>query len=355
LCHGLDKNGIDAEFGSTPYAPSALTPAETDLIGKLEGRSLEDPKQPDGVRYEFPAWLEEPLQRHFGENLSAELNALNKPAPVDLRVNTLKTTREELLEALTTEGLSVEPTPRSPNGIRITGNPNATRTRLFKDGLFEIQDEGSQLASFLVDARPGMTVIDYCAGGGGKSLALVNTMLDNNRFDGQLWACDVSETRLGELEKRAIRNGVIEAINTHVITDNDAWLTDNVGLADRVLADVPCSGSGAWRREPENRWRLTPESLGDLIARQQDILDRASTLVKSGGRLVYVTCSIVPGENEEQIEWFLAKHTEFSLMPIAEIWQNTIGGAPTAPNEMLRLSPATTNTDGFFIAVLQKH
>ena len=343
-----------ALFGSTDYAPPTLTSDETALISKLEGQELNQPTQPVWVRHEFPDWLEAPLTDRFSDQLEHEMKALNEPAPVDLRVNTFKADREDLQAQFNAADIACEPTLHSPIGLRLQGRPRVTHTKMFKDGLIEVQDEGSQLASLLVDARAGMTVIDYCAGAGGKTLALVNAMIEGNRFDGMFWACDVAESRLRELEKRATRNGTNEAIVTHLLQEDDVWLGDNVNLADRVLADVPCSGSGAWRRESENRWRLTPDSLNEHVTRQREILTKAAGLVKQGGRLIYVTCSILPSENEGQIEWFLENHSDFSLFPVAVVWAMTIGSPLPISSETVRLSPAATGTDGFFVAILQR-
>ncbi len=349
------KSAITELFGSTTYAPPALTPDEQALADGLAGQAVEHPDQPAWVKSEFPVWLEAHLVEIFTDRLNQEMAALNEPAPVDLRINTSKTTREEAQALLQNADIPCEPTALSPVGLRLQGHPRVTQTQIFKDGLFEVQDEGSQLAALLVDARPGMTVIDYCAGAGGKTLALADTMTKNNRFDGMLWACDTIPSRLQELEKRANRNGITESILTHILLENDFWHADNANLADRVLADVPCSGTGTWRRAPESRWRLTPGILSDYITQQRQILSHAAALVKSGGRLVYVTCSILPAENEEQIAWFLEDYPRFSQLPVADTWTRTIGGTPPLPDPALRLSPAKTSTDGFFVAILERN
>jgi 16S rRNA (cytosine967-C5)-methyltransferase len=363
LRDGSTELDIAAQFGSTDYAPPPLTPDECGLIRKLEGQKhdqLAHPEQPTWVHQEFPDWLEASLTETYDKSLEQEMMALNEPAPVDLRINTFKSTREDVQEQLAKADIACEPTSLSPIGLRLQARPRVTHTQLFKDGLFEVQDEGSQLAALLTDARAGMTVIDYCAGAGGKTLALVNAMIEDDRFDGMFWACDITVSRLRELEKRATRNGTIEAIHPHVLQDDaagdagNAWLRDNANLADRVLADVPCTGSGAWRRDPENRWRLTPDTLQGYSERQRNILTKAASLVKTGGRLVYVTCSILPAENEEQISWFLETHPAFSVMPVTDIWARIIGSTPLTSKPTLRLSPSSSQTDGFFIAILQK-
>ena len=350
LRDGLNESDIAGLFGSTDYAPPLLAPEESALIGNLEGQDINQPTQPAWVRHEFPDWLETPLTELFGDRLEQEMAAHNEPATVDLRVNTFKTSRAKVQALLQEAGVACEPTSLSPLGLRLRDHPRVTQSPLYKDGLFEVQDEGSQMAALLTDARPGMTVIDFCAGAGGKTLALSNAMVVKGRFNGALWACDIAEPRLQELQKRADRNGAADTILTHVLLENDFWIADNANLADRVLADVPCSGTGTWRREPEARWRLTPEALQDYVSRQQNILSQAARLVKSGGRLVYVTCSILPAENEEQIAWFLENHPAFKAIPVQGTWKTI----PSSSGPALRLSPATSGTDGFFIAILQR-
>jgi 16S rRNA (cytosine967-C5)-methyltransferase len=362
---GLSESDIAGLFGSTDYAPPSLTPDECALIRDLEGQDhnhLEQAIQPLWIRKEFPDWLEASLAETYGEKLEQEMIALNEPAPVDLRINTFITSLGDVQQQLAKADIACDPTSLSPMGLRLHGHPRVTHTQAFKDGLFEVQDEGSQLAALLTDARAGMTVIDYCAGAGGKTLALVNAMIEDDQFDGLFWACDITESRLRELNKRATRNGTAEAILPHDLSNDDTWLHDNAKIADRVLADVPCSGSGAWRRAPESRWRLTAETLQEYIDQQRDILAKAGSLVKSGGRLIYVTCSILPAENEDQIAWFLENHPDFSALPVTDLWARIIGGTPptSSPTSTvtsalaLRLSPASSQTDGFFIAILQK-
>jgi 16S rRNA (cytosine967-C5)-methyltransferase len=355
----LGEADAAALFGGTTYAPPPLTPDERALAHALEEQAQEDsaldhPDMPAWVRGEFPEWLEAPLAELYGGRLAEEMAALNEPAPLDARVNTFRGTREELQSMLRDDGIESAPTRFSPLGLRIDGHPRLTHARAYKDGLIDIQDEGSQLAALLVEAGPRHTVVDFCAGAGGKTLALADIMSRDGRFDGLLWACDVSATRLAELTKRARRAGVQEAILIHPFAENDPWLAENEACADRVLLDVPCSGTGAWRREPEAKGRLTPESVETYCALQRDILARAAPLVKPGGRLVYVTCSILRSENEAQIAGFLDRAAGFSVLPTGPIWRAVTGAEPPRETPFLRLSPAATGTDGFFVAVLER-
>ncbi|TAN58290.1 MAG: RsmB/NOP family class I SAM-dependent RNA methyltransferase, partial [Rhodospirillales bacterium] len=262
--------------------------------------------------------------------------ALLLPARLDLRVNALKTTRQDAIAALAFEGIAAEPTELSPWGLRVASRVNLMATKVFKDGFVEVQDEGSQLAALLVGAEPGMAVCDFCAGAGGKTLALAATM--NNK--GRLVACDVSEGRLFRSADRMKRAGV-QNVTRHVLDAAGAkWLKRQAGSFDRVLVDAPCTGTGTWRRNPDAKWKLSPEDLEELVKKQADILDRASRLVKPGGRLLYVTCSLLPDENEAQIEAFLARSPGFSPEPA---WQD---------KTYLHLTPAQHGTDGFFAAKL---
>ncbi|MEQ8192868.1 MAG: RsmB/NOP family class I SAM-dependent RNA methyltransferase [Rhodospirillales bacterium] len=350
----LDESAAAALFGGTQYAPAPLSPVERGLAASLEGQPFDHPTMPAWVRGECPEWLDAPLRELYGERFEAELAALNEPAPLDARVNIFRGSREEIRTALREQGVESKPARFSPVGLRIEGHPRLTHTPAYKDGLIEVQDEGSQLAALMAEPEPRHTVIDFCAGAGGKTLALVDAMIRDGRFDGLLWACDTIPSRLAELEKRARRAGVHEAILIHAFTENDPWLGENEACADRVLLDVPCSGTGAWRREPEAKGRLTEQSVGAFVVLQRRILERAATLVKPGGRLIYVTCSILSAENEEQIAWFLEAAPAFSARPAGPIWQRVTGAEAPVETPFVRLSPAATGTDGFFIAVLER-
>jgi 16S rRNA (cytosine967-C5)-methyltransferase len=221
---------------------------------------------------------------------------------------------------------------------------------VFRDGLIEVQDEGSQIAAQLADARPGMRVVDFCAGAGGKTLALAGSMANR----GHLVACDISERRLERAAQRLRRAGVSIVQRVPLSSERDKWVKRHTQSFDRVFVDAPCTGTGTWRRNPDAKWRLRPEDLTELTALQAEILDSAARLTKPGGRLIYVTCSLLREENEAQIESFIAGHEDFSLLPIGHVWSETIGGQPPVQGDMLRLTPARHGTDGFFVAVLSR-
>ena len=319
----------------------------------LSGHGIDHPDMPATVRLECPDWLQPSLERAWGAAWIDELTALNAPAPVDLRVNTLKTDRARAITALARDGIDARPTPLSPIGLRLPGRTGLGATRAWRDGLVEVQDEGSQLAALLVDARPGMAVADLCAGGGGKTLALAAAMAWDKRPGGRLVAGDVSAGRLEGLRKRLRRLG-LKGIEVHpTALADDAWIAANRQAFDRVLIDVPCSGSGTWRRNPDARWRLSPADIARYRALQRSILATSAALVKPGGRSVYVTCSVLREENEDRVAAFLADASDFAPVAIDALWRR-FSDAPI-PGPFLRLSPATTGTDGFFVAVLQRH
>src|SRR5205823_2715004 len=220
----------------------------------------------------------------------------------------------------------------------------------FKEGLVEVQDEGSQIAALLADARPGMRVVDFCAGAGGKTLALAAGMANR----GKLVACDVSGHRLERAARRLRRAGVNNAERRVLTSERDKWVKRHAGSFDRVFLDVPCLGTGTWRRNPDAKWRATSADLIELVIRQQDILRSAARLVRPGGRLVYATCSLLREEDEAQAETFLAAESDFTLVPAARVWSETIGGASPGGERYLRLTPARHSTDGFFIAIFER-
>lgn len=345
---------IEALFSGARHCPASLSAQEAALAGALYGRPLRHRNMPRPVVFEYPAWMDASFTGLWGDRLETELAALNRPAPVDLRVNTLKTTPDRAAAVLRAGCVDVRPTPFSPLGLRVVGRPRLGGTEAFKKGLVEIQDEGSQLLAFLVGARPGMTVVDFCAGAGGKTLALAAAMGRGGKVQGRLFACDVSASRMERMRGRIKRAGVF-GVKRRIIaaTEDDNWVAENAGRADRVLADAPCTGTGTWRRDAHAKWRLQPADLEGLIIRQRGIMTAAATLVKAGGRLVYATCSLLPEENERQVAWFLGERPEFRPLCMDGVWAETIGGPPP-PGPGLRLSPASTGTDGFFCAVLER-
>lgn len=319
------------------YAPAKLDSDEKSKFAKLEGRSKEHPEMPEAVRLEVPEWAEQKLRDRFGKRFVAEVAAMLHPAALDLRVNTLKTDRDTALRELRAEKVEAEPTQLSPIGIRVKGRPALAATKTFKAGMIEIQDEGSQLLALLVDAKPGDQVVDFCAGAGGKTLAIAAQM--NNK--GRIIACDVLERRLERAAERFRRAGAYNIETRALTTERDPWVKRHKGKFDRVLVDAPCSGIGVWRRNPDARWRVLGPGLGELVKLQQEILTSAARLVKPGGRLIYATCSMLAEENAQRVETFLGNNPDFILVPYGQD-----GG------RYLELTPAQHNTDGFFGAVM---
>jgi 16S rRNA (cytosine967-C5)-methyltransferase len=328
-----------ATLFSGGYGPAPLSDAECAVIAAVP------PPAPPHVTGEYPQWLEPSLARAFGGQLAEEMAALQTRAPVDLRVNTLKATRPDVLTGLQTEGFAVQPTLYSPVGIRIPpgeGSATLSASPLFLAGAFEFQDEAAQIASLLAGARPGLTVLDLAAGAGGKALAMAAAM--ENR--GAILAFDDDPRRLKPLAERAARAG-ITCITLAEQRGGPLW---GDGKFDLVFLDSPCSGSGTWRRQPELRWRLTLERLAELTRLQDRLLDEAARHISPGGRLVYATCSLLPDENEDRVTAFLARNPGFRHLEAAMAWPGKIPGL----GRDFRASPATTGTDGFYCALLQQ-
>jgi len=347
LFESWDLGGLHRAFSGGQYAPAALLPPEADVLRTLDGHTLEHPDMPLATRLEVPDWVLPRLQERFGLALVPEMQASLEPATLDLRVNLLAGTREAAQAALAAEQLETAPTPLSPWGLRIEGRRAVTSGPAFQSGLVEIQDEGSQLVAALLGAGPDMRVVDYCAGAGGKTLAVA--MMMRNR--GHLVACDVSAPRLEGAVRRLRRAGV-HNVERHLLVAGDKWAKRRAEGFDRVLVDAPCTGTGTWRRNPDARLRLRPRDLEELLPKQAAILDQSARLVRPGGRLVYATCSLLPAENEAQIERFLAQNSAFKLVPYAEAWP-----LPTplpSPGPYLSLTPLAHRTDGFFGAVLER-
>jgi 16S rRNA (cytosine967-C5)-methyltransferase len=350
LVDGWKPEDIAASFDGGRFRPEALSAAEARLARGLAGRSLTHPDMPRAVANDIPDWLEPRLAAVYGRRLEDEMAALNAPAPLDLRVNALKADREAARRALAAEHIHAEPTTWSPLGLRLKHRAPLAGTAAFKDGLVEVQDEGSQVAALLADARPGMRVVDFCAGAGGKTLALAAQM--KNR--GRLVACDTAAWRLERAGTRLRRAGIGNVERRVLASERDPWVKHHGKSFDRVLVDAPCLGIGSWRRNPDGKWRCTPQDLAELVVRQGDILASAARLVKPGGRLVYVTCSLLREENEAQAEAFLAAHPDFALYPVARAWAETIGGHSPGGDDTLRLTPARHGTDGFFVTIFER-
>jgi 16S rRNA (cytosine967-C5)-methyltransferase len=320
---------------------------EVDWLRALKAR-VAMPLAP-AVAADLPDWLWDRLGSAYGDEERALLaRALAQPAPLDLRANPLKTTRDDALAALTASGLDAVTTPYSPLGLRIGGRPAIQRDPLFTAGAIEVQDEASQLVGWVVAPRRTDMVVDFCAGAGGKTLLLGALM----RSQGRLYAFDVSEKRLANLKPRLARSGLSNVHPQWLPSERDARVKRLAGKIDRVLVDAPCTGLGTLRRNPDLKWRQSPQSLQELAAKQAAILAAASTLVKPGGRLVYATCSILPDENDAIVDGFLAAHPEFAPVPVdAELARAGIA-LDTGP--MLRLVPHRHGCDGFFAAAMER-
>lgn len=334
----LSENLDPADFFTgQAYAPASLTPEEASAISA-------PPRDPPlYVQGEFPEWLAPELTKAFGDDLIPETQAMLARASIDVRTNTLKTTRDKLRTALDAEGFEAEPTPWSPWGLRLSGATTAklSASNLFTSGHFEFQDEAAQLAALLCAARPGQRVLDYAAGAGGKSLALAAAMQNK----GELVAHDIDSGRLSMLGPRAMRAGATIIRTTSASPE---------GAFDLVLLDAPCSGTGTWRRQPELRSRFTQQRLQHLVALQAELLDKAAAFVRPGGRLIYATCSVLPSENQDQIAAFVDRAPQFATVPAAQVFAETTGTVPPGTDTFFSASPRRTGTDGFFTAVLQR-
>ncbi|MFT3847825.1 MAG: RsmB/NOP family class I SAM-dependent RNA methyltransferase [Propionivibrio sp.] len=338
---GMNRRELDAVLNET----------EGKWLAQAKAVRLED--LPPAVRLDLPDWLYEALSAQFGtEDVEKLAVSLNQSAPLDLRVNLLKAEREPVLARLRADGLAAEASRYSPIGIRLLDKPSLARHPLFLDGSVEVQDEGSQLLGFLVQPKRGEMVADFCAGAGGKTLLLGAMM----RSQGRLYAFDVSEKRLAKLKPRLARSGLSNVHPVRIESENDIKIKRLAGKLDRVLVDAPCSGLGTLRRNPDLKWRQTPDSVAELNAKQASILDAAAGLVKPGGRLVYATCSLLEAENEAIVSAFLAKHPDFVSLPAGDILrkQGVAIEAPESGDDRLRLQPHRYGTDGFFAAVLQR-
>lgn len=345
---GLDIDAISAAADGSRHALAPLTPEERAALT----REASD----EDALADLPAWIVPHFTSVFGGGLAAEAAALAERAPVDIRVNTLKAARDKVQAELD----KLDPTPAlySPIGLRFAAPEGAKRTPNVEaepahgKGWFEVQDQGSQIAALLADARPGHEVLDLCAGAGGKTLALAAAM----KGEGRIIAHDADKTRLRPIFERLQRAGTknVEVVSA---SDSDA-LAAMAGRFDRVVIDAPCTGTGTWRRRPDAKWRLKPRNLEQRIKEQREVLATAAPLVKPGGRLIYITCSLLPAENTEQIAAFLAANPAFSLVPYADVWRTTLPGNPPESadgrDDTLLLTPARHGTDGFFVAILAR-
>ncbi|MYZ49597.1 RsmB/NOP family class I SAM-dependent RNA methyltransferase [Propylenella binzhouense] len=338
---------LNQALADDPHAPRLIPEA---VVERLATADLS--KAPGYVQADIPYWIVPDFEEAFEEAWVEEGAALAGRPPLDLRVNTLKGDRDRVLKQLARFG--AEPAPISPVGIRIA--PGGVRRRLpnvqaeegFQRGRYEVQDEGSQLCALLAGARPGEQVLDFCAGAGGKTLALAAAMENK----GQIFAYDGDRLRLAPIYERLKRNGVR---NVQVRPPEENALAGLEGRMDRVLVDAPCSGSGVWRRRPDAKWRLTAEAVVRRTAEQDAVLAGAAPFVRPGGRLVYATCSVLPQENEARVTAFLDAHPDFRIVPAEDAWRGAFGARPVplaTRHDWFLFSPRRSGTDGFYACVL---
>ncbi|QGZ39353.1 16S rRNA (cytosine967-C5)-methyltransferase [Pseudoduganella flava] len=334
-----DAVGVDALPG--------LSPEETEWLQRMQAidRSLLH----KSLRTNMPKWLWEKLVEQYGEDEALQLaDALNTPAPLDLRVNALKADRDKVIAQLAEAPIAAQPTPFAPLGLRVLKKPALQNLPLFKEGAIEVQDEGSQVLAQILGARRGEMVVDFCAGAGGKTLALGAQM----RNTGRLYAFDVSEKRLAKLKPRLARSGLSNVHPVAIAHEKDAKIKRLAGKIDRVLVDAPCSGMGTLRRNPDVKWRQPADAIGEMHAKQVAILDGAARLVKAGGRLVYATCSLLNEENDAVAQQFVATHPDFELVPMHQVLAEQ--KIDLEMGDYLKLLPHKHHTDGFFAAVFQR-
>ena len=326
-------SSIVETFSGERFTPDPLSEEELKLAKSLDKQNLEHPHLPLREKMECPTWAFDMLQAGLGEHFESEMKAMLSPAPMDLRVNAIKAKRDEVLAQLKNDGVDAHEGKLSPLSIRVFGRPQLAQHTLYLDGSVEIQDEGSQMIAVVADAKPGEQVVDFCAGAGGKTLALGASM--NNK--GRIVAMDVLEKRLEKARVRFRRAGLHNIETRALSSERDKWVKRHQNHFDLVLVDAPCTGTGTWRREPDKRWRTLGPQITELVPLQRNILESAYRLVKPGGRLVYATCSLLAEENENQVAAFVKDHPEFE-----------ISGEP------LHLTPAQHDTDGFFAAALKR-
>jgi len=339
--------------GDRDFIKSALTEPEKIWLDHCD--AVKDADLMAQHRHNLPDWLATALRDQVGNEFDELVASLNQPAPLDLRVNVLKAKREAVLASLQKAGLVGEPTPYSPLGIRVQGKPSLAKLTAFTEGEVEVQDEGSQLLALLLDAKRGEMVVDFCAGAGGKTLAIGAAM----RNSGRLYAFDTSGHRLDALKPRLARSGLSNVHPVAIAHERDDRIKRLAGKIDRVLVDAPCSGLGTLRRSPDLKWRQNPQTVAAQAELQLAILNSAVRLLKPGGRLVYATCSLLKQENEDVCAVFESAHAEFEVVPVAGLLdtanvQNAATLCQGDEGRWLRLWPHRHATDGFFAAVWRK-
>lgn len=351
LQRGMEPAQVTRLFSGERHAPAALDEAEAARLGGV----LDD--APAHIRADAPEWIWPSLERALGDVAVDEVSAFATRAPIDIRVNDLKITRRKLMAELA--HLKPEETPYSLDGIRFQPGedgrgPSLQTEKAFLDGLFEVQDEGSQLASRLSLAGPADFAVDLCAGAGGKTLSLAALM--ENR--GQIIATENDSRRLTPLYERLTRSGARNVQVRSPRLRNDDAVADLDGLADLVFVDAPCTGSGTWRRNPDAKWRLRPGALAERVKDQAIVLDRAARLAKPGGRIAYVTCSVLPEENDDAVSAFLARQQGFAVIEPGEVAEKAgLGGLASFVSiggQGLQLTPLRSGTDGFFVSLIRR-
>jgi 16S rRNA (cytosine967-C5)-methyltransferase len=337
--------------GNEAFLRAALNPLEQTWLAEVN--LVDRSTLPDKLRHNLPDWLANPLRDTLGDEFWPLVEELNRAAPLDLRVNAMKGKREDVIQTLADAGITAVPTPHSPWGLRIDGKPALSKLDVFTQGVVEVQDEGSQLLALITDPKRGEMVVDFCAGAGGKTLALGACM----RNTGRLYAFDVSGHRLDSLKPRLARSGLSNVHPAQIAHERDDRVKRLVGKIDRVLVDAPCSGLGTLRRNPDLKWRQSPKALEELQAKQAAILASAARLLKPGGRLVYATCSLLAQENEKVADAFTAAHeADFEALPVLAALQaaRVEGAEELVAGPYLRLWPHRHHTDGFFAACWQR-
>lgn len=353
LVHKMPFGQITQICDGEKYHPKSLADDESVFYKKLLTLDLHPSDMPEAIVAECPQPLYKTLKNFYGDNFLPYMQALQTQASLDLRSNPLKTTRDDLLAFFKSAGQPVEATTLSPYGLRASQRLAFSNHKLFQAGHFDVQDEGAQILTLCCGAKPSDWVVDFCAGAGGKTL-LMGALMKNK---GRIWACDNDARRLqnGKLRYRKAGLSLVELVQ--LASENDAWVKKHKQKADIVMLDVPCSGTGTWRRNPFARWQNIGPQLDELVPLQQSILHSAARLVKINGYLIYATCSLLPEENEQQVSNFLYKNPNFKPVPLADMWQrggHIVPAGLDLTSHQLRLHPSTHNTDGFFVAALQK-
>ncbi|NVK18953.1 MAG: RsmB/NOP family class I SAM-dependent RNA methyltransferase [Methylocystaceae bacterium] len=339
---------IDQLFTGDQYAPAPLKGKELEILPLLAECDFSD--APDDVRLEYPAFLDHDLKDSLGDNFENILIALNEEAPLDLRINALHDDAARAKDLLATQNIETEQGTFSPLCLRSAKKVKLGGIQAYKDGLVDVQDEGSQLIALLSQAKDCELVMDFCAGAGGKTLALAAEMENK----GHLYALDISSTRLYKMKRRLERAKIDNVILNPIRSEADPWLKQFELRVDRLLIDAPCSGIGAWRRNPESRWKLSEELLDDMLGRQERILQNAAPLVKPGGLMIYATCSLLKRENEDQIEKFLKKNDNFAIIEIKDSWSDRFNTDCPFDGNFMTMRPDIHKSDGFFCAVLER-